>query len=81
MSPVRSFTIPTVMKHGIGAIESLAAEAKALGMKRPLVVTDPGIVRYVSSGRTDAGQRFLVMEWLEGVDLRAALDGILGRDE
>jgi len=45
MSPVRSFTIPTVMKHGIGAIESLAAEAKALGMKRPLVVTDPGIVR------------------------------------
>jgi len=33
------------MKHGIGAIESLAAEAEALGMKRPLIVTDPGIVR------------------------------------
>ena len=43
--PVRSFEIPTSIKHGLGAIASLADEAKALGMKRPLVVTDPGIVR------------------------------------
>jgi choline dehydrogenase len=33
------------MKHGLGAIASLAEEAKALGMKRPLIVTDPGIVK------------------------------------
>jgi choline dehydrogenase len=45
MSTVRSFVIPTVMKHGLGAIQTLADEAKALGMKRPLVVTDPGIVK------------------------------------
>ncbi len=45
MPKVRSFEIPTVMKHGLGAIETLADEAKALGMKRPLVVTDSGIVK------------------------------------
>jgi choline dehydrogenase len=45
MTRVRSFEIPTVMKHGLGAIQTLADEAKALGMKRPLVVTDPGIVK------------------------------------
>jgi len=45
MPKVRSFEIPTVMKHGLGAIATLADEAKALGMKRPLLVTDGGIVR------------------------------------
>ena len=45
MPTVRSFVIPTVMKHGLGAIATLADEAKALGMKRPLVVTDSGIVK------------------------------------
>jgi choline dehydrogenase len=42
---IRSFEIPTVMKHGLGAINALADEAKALGMTRPLLVTDPGVVR------------------------------------
>ena len=45
MPNVRSFVIPTVMKHGLGAIHTLADEAQALGMKRPLVVTDSGIVK------------------------------------
>jgi choline dehydrogenase len=45
MPKVRSFEIPTVMKHGLGAIQTLADEAKALGMKRPLLVTDGGIVK------------------------------------
>lgn len=42
---IRSFEIPTVMKHGLGAIKSLADEARTLGMTRPLIVTDPGVVR------------------------------------
>src|SRR5258707_7339846 len=42
---IRSFEIPTTMKHGLGAIKSLAKEARALGMQRPLLVTDPGIVK------------------------------------
>ena len=33
------------MKHGLGAISTLADETKALGMKRPLIVTDSGIVQ------------------------------------
>jgi choline dehydrogenase len=45
MPTIRSFVIPTIMKHGLGAIATLADEAKALGMKRPLIVTDPGIVK------------------------------------
>ncbi|MCK6626322.1 MAG: iron-containing alcohol dehydrogenase [Anaerolineae bacterium] len=45
MTNIRSFEIPTVMKHGLGAINALADEAKALGMKRPLIVTDPGVVK------------------------------------
>lgn len=45
MPRVRSFEIPTVMKHGLGAIQTLADEARALGMRRPLLVTDPGIVQ------------------------------------
>ena len=45
MTAIRSFTIPTIMKHGLGAISTLGDEAKALGMQRPLLVTDPGIVR------------------------------------
>jgi choline dehydrogenase len=45
MPKIRSFEIPTVMKHGLGAIATLADEAKALGMKRPLLVTDGGIVK------------------------------------
>lgn len=44
MSTVRSFVIPTEIKHGLGAIKTLADQAKDLGMKRPLIVTDPGIV-------------------------------------
>lgn len=45
MPKVRAFEIPTVMKHGAGAIQTLADEAKALGMRRPLLVTDSGIVK------------------------------------
>ncbi len=45
MTNIRSFEIPTVMKHGLGAINALADEARAMGMKRPLLVTDPGVVK------------------------------------
>lgn len=45
MTQVRTFEVPTVMKHGLGAINTLADEVKSLGIKRPLLVTDPGCVR------------------------------------
>jgi tetratricopeptide (TPR) repeat protein len=36
-------------------------------------LSHPGIVRYISHGVTSAGKLFLVMEWLDGEDLRARL--------
>ncbi|MTI84773.1 MAG: iron-containing alcohol dehydrogenase [Firmicutes bacterium] len=41
---VRSFEIPTVMKHGVGAISQLPESIKELGVKKPLIVTDAGVV-------------------------------------
>ncbi|MGE5602455.1 MAG: iron-containing alcohol dehydrogenase [Nitrososphaerales archaeon] len=45
MVNLRSFEVPTVVKHAPGAVECLAEEVKALGVKRPMLVTDSGLVR------------------------------------
>lgn len=45
MVNLRSFEVPTVVKHAPGAVECLADEVKALGVKRPMLVTDAGLVR------------------------------------
>jgi choline dehydrogenase len=45
MINLRSFEVPTVVKHAPGAITTLAEQVQALGGKRPLLVTDQGIVR------------------------------------
>lgn len=45
MTQLQMYQTPTAFKHGLGALQNLAAEAKALGLKRPLLVTDPGLVR------------------------------------
>jgi choline dehydrogenase len=44
MINLRSFEVPTVVKHAPGAISCLADEVKALGSKRPMLVTDKGLV-------------------------------------
>jgi choline dehydrogenase len=44
MINLRSFEVPTVVKHAPGAITCLADEIKALGCKRPMLVTDKGLV-------------------------------------
>ncbi|APR79751.1 Adenylate cyclase [Minicystis rosea] len=36
-------------------------------------VRHPGVVRYIDHGRADGGHAYLVMEWLEGEDLRERL--------
>lgn len=45
MSQLRTVEVPTVMKHGLGAINALADEVRSLGLKRPMLVTDPGCAR------------------------------------
>lgn len=44
MVNLRSFVVPTVVKHAAGAVANLADEAKALGMKRPLLVVGADLV-------------------------------------
>ncbi|MDQ3248563.1 MAG: iron-containing alcohol dehydrogenase [Chloroflexota bacterium] len=45
MVNLRSFEVPTVVKHALGAITCLADEVKRLGIKRPMLVTDGGLVK------------------------------------
>src|SRR5262249_8729925 len=48
-----------------------AREAPVLAA--PEALPPPGIVRYITHGRSPQGVPFLVMEWLEGEDLRDRL--------
>jgi choline dehydrogenase len=45
MVNLRSFEVPTVVKHAPGALECLPDQVKALGVKRPMLVTDQGLVK------------------------------------
>jgi 4-hydroxybutyrate dehydrogenase len=42
---ISTFSFPTKIVFGSGAIEQVAEAARSLGIKRPLLVTDPGIVK------------------------------------
>ncbi len=42
---LRSYVLPTVIKHGLGALKHLPDEVKALGVRRPMLVTDQGLVK------------------------------------
>src|SRR5439155_934243 len=42
---LKAYQSPTRMVHAIGALSALGQEAAALNVKRPLVVTDQGIVK------------------------------------
>ena len=50
------------------AAERFTREALLLG-----TIRHPGVVRYLEHGVTDRGERYLAMEWLDGVDLAAFL--------
>ena len=41
--PNRNFNFPTAVKFGVGRIKGLADHCKAIGIRRPLLVTDPGL--------------------------------------
>jgi choline dehydrogenase len=44
VATVRSVEVPTRLVHGVGAISRLSETLRELGVTRPLLVTDPGVV-------------------------------------
>ena len=45
MVPMQAYQTPTAFKHGLGALANLTDEVKALGLTRPMFVTDQGLVK------------------------------------
>jgi choline dehydrogenase len=45
MAKFKGFEMPTVVKHGIGAVKYTGIEVRHQGVKKVLLVTDPGVVR------------------------------------
>jgi choline dehydrogenase len=67
MQKVKSFEVPTVMKNGIGAIKILGTEQKYLGVSKPLVVTDSGVIKaglidLVTASLKEAGLDYAVYD-------------------
>ena len=62
---VRAVSVPTRMIHGPGAISSLPAVTRELGISRPLLVTDPGVA---GAGLADRA--------LEHLDGAVVFDGV-----
>jgi len=54
--------------HAMQHAERFARETAVLSELR-----HPGIVRYIAHGRTESGEMYLAMEWLEGEDLAQRL--------
>ena len=50
-TPSVNWSYPTALRFGAGRIRELAAAAESLGMKRPLIVTDPGLARLPMIGQ------------------------------
>ena len=63
-SVLRAYQTPTRMVHAIGALSALGDEAKALGLKRPLIVTDQGLVK---AGLLDEAKKPLQAKGLDTV--------------
>jgi len=81
---LRAFEVPTVMKHALGAVNAIADEARAMGMKRPMLVTDPGVVKAGLLERLEAPLKAAKMDYVvfDGVQPNppiALVDGAAAR--
>jgi choline dehydrogenase len=59
---VQSYQLPTTIKHGVGALAALGEEVAQLGVRRPLVVTDEGLL---AAGQVDRALGILKAHGLE----------------
>ncbi len=65
----RLVALKALRSPGMDALQRFAREAEVLA-----ALSHPNIVQYITHGRTPSGEPFLVMEWLDGVSLRDALE-------
>lgn len=68
---IQSYELPTVIKHGVGALAALGEEVARLGVRRPLLVTDKGLV---ATGTVDRAAGLLKAHGLEP----SVFDGVVG---
>jgi len=68
---IQSYELPTVIKHGVGALVALGQEVAALGVRRPLVVTDKGML---ATGHVERAAGVLTAHGLAP----AVFDGVVG---
>jgi choline dehydrogenase len=68
---IQSYELPTVIKHGVGAVAALGEEAARLGIRRPLLVTDKGMR---ATGQVERAAGLLTSHGLEA----AVFDGVAG---
>jgi len=68
---VQSYELPTVIKHGVGALAALGEEVGRLGVRRPLLVTDKGMV---ATGHVERAAGFLTAAGLDP----AVFDQVVG---
>lgn len=66
-TPIRGYSLPTIIRHGPGAVAALPDAVKEFGLRRPMIVTDPGIARAGLLSRITrlldgAGQAYLVFD-------------------
>ncbi len=54
-SLVGNWNYPTSIRFGAGRIRELPDACKAVGLKRPLLVTDPGLAKLPMISRRHAG--------------------------
>ncbi len=52
-----TWSFPTKVVFGVGAVKTVGTEAKALGISRPLIVTDEGVVKAGLSGPVEEALR------------------------
>ncbi|SFI00056.1 choline dehydrogenase [Tindallia magadiensis] len=70
MTNLHTFEVPTVIKHGIGAIGQAGEEIKQLGVSKALLVTDPGIyeagiTKSVEASLKEAGVEVVIFNQVE----------------
>src|SRR4051812_35843373 len=69
--------IKVLLKSAMAVADRFAREIRVLAQLR-----HPGIVRYIADGRTEAGEPWLAMEWLQGESLsqRLARSGLTAHE-